>query len=90
MKCTLLCTELVGRNVLANIMTVWPAFQSVGMKANGYNALQEADANCAGSRTQSVHAIAIALQAQSQYCYNALRRHCNASLLAYPQHAATA
>jgi hypothetical protein len=80
MKCTLLCTEQAGRNVLANITTVWPAFLLVGMKANGYNALQAVAANCAGFQTQLAHAIVTALQAPSLYCCNVLRRHYNASL----------
>jgi hypothetical protein len=60
------------------------------MKVNGYNALQVVAANCAGFQTLLVHAIVTALQAQSQCCCNALRRHCNASPRVYQQLDATA
>jgi hypothetical protein len=90
MKYTWLCTEQVGPNVLANITTVWPVFLLVGMRANGYSAQQVAAVNCAGFQTLLAHAIVIAMQAQSPSCFSALRRHCNASLLAYLQHAVTA
>jgi len=75
--------------VLANTTTVWPAFPLAGMKANGYNALQAVAASCAGFQTLLAHAIATDTQAQSLYCCNVLRHHCNASLLAYLQHAVT-
>jgi hypothetical protein len=84
-KCTLQCTEQAARNVLASTTTVWPAFLLVGMKVNGYNALQVVAANCAGFQTLLVHAIVTALQAQSPYCYNASRRHYNASPRVYQQ-----
>jgi hypothetical protein len=80
MKCTLLCTEQAAHNAHVNTTTVWPAFPLVGMKANGYNALRAVAANCAGFQTLSVHVIVIAMQAQSLYCCNVLRHHCNASL----------
>jgi hypothetical protein len=90
MKCTLLCTEPAARNVLANITTVWLVFPLVGMKANGYNAPRAVAANCAGFQTLSVHVIVIAMQAQSLYCCNVLRHHCNGSLHEYRQLDATA
>ena len=89
MKCTLLCTEQAARNAPANTTTVWPAFLLVGMKVNGYNALQAVAANCAGFQTLLAHAIVTATQAQSPFCYNALRHHCNALLHEYRQHVVT-
>jgi hypothetical protein len=89
MKCTLLCTEQAGRNVLVNTTTVWPVFLLDGTKANGYNDQLVAAVNCAGSQTLWVRAIVIASQAQSPYCFSALRQHCNALLLVYQQHGAT-
>jgi hypothetical protein len=83
------CTEQAARNVLASTTTVWPAFLLVGMKVNGYNALQVVAANCAGFQTLWAHAIVTALQAQSPYCFSALRQHCNALLLVYQQHGVT-
>jgi hypothetical protein len=90
MKCTLLFTEQVAHNVLANTTTVWRAFLLDGMKANGYSDQQAVAANCAGSQTQWAHVIVIALQAQSPYCFSALRHRCNASLHEYRQLGATA
>jgi hypothetical protein len=89
-KCTLLCTEQAGRNALANTMTVWPVSLLVGTKANGYSDQQAVVVNCAGFQTLWARAIVIALQAQSPYCFSALRQHCNALLLVYQQLDATA
>jgi hypothetical protein len=89
MKCTLQYTELAGRNALVNTMTVWLAFPLAGMKVNGYNAQQVAAVNCAGFQTPLAHAIVTDTQAQSPFCYNALRHHCNALLHEYLQHVVT-
>jgi hypothetical protein len=85
----LLCTEQAGRNVLANTTTVWPAFLLAGTKANGYNDQQAVAVNCAGFQTLLVHAIVIDTQAQSPYCFSALRHRCNESLHEYRQLDAT-
>jgi len=89
MKCMLLFTEQVGRNVLVNTTTVWRVFLLVGMKVNGYNDQREAAVNCVGSLTLWARAIVIATQAQSLYCFSALRHHYNASLRAYQPLVAT-